>query len=557
MKKMILFLIMFYILFIWVTVKAWYINIDTIVPNECHYSDVQNGWGTIRAAYIQSNNNSNFPCEVLEWFLQDKEIYVKKWNIYYLINEEFLNNNCISFSYKRYTAELIFNPSQYEIYDIFSCSTGGVTNTLPYELFNIDWVYYYLDETLPQPTNPKQYIKPPEAPSLEKQEIPLATKVWEYQSGSWIILSAYVTNPTSTQLRLEFEVYRLWALMPSIQLNTNYFSSWTGEVIVPYLWVWEYYWKVRTKDLNGLTSDWVDYNTNYPWEYDYTLFEWFEPYPYGYRFSNNRVESWLLTGWILNYFDTNFPFFHRSKVDGNKWDIFDNTFDTSIFTNNQRKKIAAFDAVWLNWEYSFIWGSCYWMATSASMQYKYPNFMNTYFPWFYNQVGSGTVWNNLNSPRTTSSNIWNSYNDILSTILSFQLSQKSVHVSNAKKNWIRNLNDMIIELKNNPQKRYILLFWGTREVVNKNWKKVNEAVWHAVVPYKVEWNKIYFWDNNYPAPYANYSGNIYLAYNQYVSIQNSTTFIVTSYNWKSFTDIVMINLEDIYNSGQKRSTNMI
>lgn len=88
-------------------------------------------------------------------------------------------------------------------------------------------------------------------------------------------------------------------------------------------------------------------------------------------------------------------------------------------------------------------------------------------------------------------------------------------------------------------------------------KKVNEAVWHAVVPYKVEWDKIYFWDNNYPAPYANYSGNIYLAYNQYVSIQNSTTFIVTSYNWKSFTDIVMINLEDIYNSGQKRSTNMI
>ncbi len=407
------------------------------------------------------------------------------------------------------------------------------------------------------PTNLKQFVKLPEAPTLEPQEIPLATKVWKFQSGTWIILSANISNTWSSQVRLAVDVYRLWQTTPTQRYYSSYFSSWTWEVIVPYSWLWDgkYFWKARTEVNGGWYSDWVNYENGYAWEYDFTYFSGFEPYPYGYKFWNNYVESWTLSGSVISYFDTNFPFYHREIVNGNKWNLFDNTFNTTSFTNNERKKMDIFEALWLDKEDSLSNWSCHWMAVSAAMQYSHSWFLNNYFSWFYNQIWSWDIWHNINAPKTSWSAKWNNYNNTLSTILSFQLSQNSVNSRSVKANWITDLDDIIYELQNNPNKTYILSFFGTKMVEDTNWNNVEESVWHSVVPYKVQWNKIYFWDNNVPYPYT----DMWLANNQYVTYFNDWTWEVNWYKydiirnswWTSFTKAVLVNIDDLYNWWQK------
>jgi hypothetical protein len=129
---------------------------------------------------------------------------------------------------------------------------------------------------------------------------------------------------------------------------------------------------------------------------------------------------------------------------------------------------------------------------------------------------------------------------VLEIIFAFQISQNSIHQKKAKKEWISDPDKVLEELKNNPNNIYVLLFWG--KDIN------NEDVWHAVIPYKVEGNKIYFWDNNMQYPNRDWK----LSYKQYMEIISNWKWNAPWYErWKSFTKLSLINIDDIYNSWKK------
>ncbi len=146
------------------------------------------------------------------------------------------------------------------------------------------------------------------------------------------------------------------------------------------------------------------------------------------------------------------------------------------------------------------------MAVSSLMQYtkSWALFLKNNYPNFSQAVWTWTVWDNIGELTTIKEdNVyrWNEYNDIFKTIYSLQISQFSIHQVNADSlatttDW----NKILTEFNNNPDKNYILSFWWIEEVKKNIWVTtwhVDSYIWHTVIPYKVEWNKIYFWDNNY------------------------------------------------------------
>lgn len=403
----------------------------------------------------------------------------------------------------------------------------------------------------PTISNLKQLVK---SPQLSKEEFGSGTqvgyKIWKFQSGSWIILNATVSGATNTPVRLAVEVYEVWNLTTSkyIWYSTGYieaWNTWSLDVVISFedLWTWDYYWKAKAVDTKWNESDLVDFDDNTSWNSDFSYFEGFEPYPYGYDFYNRSVAGWTLDWWVWFWALDYFPYYWTTFIPWNKWDIFNEAFDTSIwswFEIWSVKAILAFTALWLDSNNSFKWWSCYWMATSSMFQYAWKDFDSD----FSEIVWTWNIWNNVDSPSTTFTWAWDIYNPTLKAILRSQLFQYSSHARRLLIDWKdtpENIANKILEF---PDKHYILAFtWK-----NKNW----QIIGHTVVPYKVEWNRIYFWDNNISFPSVlNRYGDVIYSYNQYLEILDNWDVKFTNYNWKSYDKISLIDIEDLYNNWEK------
>ncbi len=376
-------------------------------------------------------------------------------------------------------------------------------------------------------------------------------KIWKHQFGSWIILSAEIekNNYSSGEYKLVFELYRIWTVWTIETFETKKMNSWVWEFeLKEYPWAWQYYWKVGIKSDSWLLDDSYDF---YKYNLYFTLFERFEPYPYGYSFHNKWAAEWVLDWWVILDIRNLTP----KIVPWRKWDIFKKTFDISSFENDEEKMISAFKSIWLNKEKIdlFQWWNCYGMAVSAAMQYSHSWFIKNNFPWFSQEIWNWTIRNNIKEWKTVKEwdrMKWKDYNDILETIYSFQLAQKSIHHIKAENNWIQNPNKILRELRDNPNNTYILSFFGKKKEGLLPLSKKSTA-WHTVVPYKVEWKKIYFWDNNYPYP----NRWKYKWYEQYIEVIEDSdwefSWKAPSYSRTSFGDIYLVNIDEIYDEWKK------
>ncbi|EKE28180.1 MAG: hypothetical protein ACD_3C00086G0024 [uncultured bacterium (gcode 4)] len=424
-------------------------------------------------------------------------------------------------------------------------------------LKDISWNTLWTDKVISFTTEVMPYSLSQQINSPQMEEEPhdvyLWEKIWKFQSGSGIILSAIVDNSFWKNLNLDFEVYKLWESLPIYKRSTEV-NLWIWTVVVDFLWAWDYYWRVRTSDDSWNSSDWADFWMNLFWESDFSYFYWFEPYPYGYRFPNASVADWVLNWmwlssivrWIPpNSFLINQP----TIIDWNKWNLFNNAFDTSTLKNDDRKMIDAFESLWLNTDEQFQWWNCYGMAMSPAMQFTHSGFIQTNYSKFSNQIWNWTIWDNIIPLDVDWKDDWNNYdgNKTLEIILSFQLSQSSVHIQKAIHNGTKSPDKILTELKNNSNNTYALLFW---------WKdKNNDDVWHAVIPYKVEWNRIYVWDNNFQYPFREINNTEIYSYNQYIELYTGSDWKIKwkdkTYEWNEFTEMSLVNLDDIYNNWYK------
>jgi hypothetical protein len=403
---------------------------------------------------------------------------------------------------------------------------------------------FCVSEILP-PINLKQYVQ---SPYLERDTIDPWEKIWKFQSGSWIILTADIQNNNQEELRLAVDIYKTWDNLPFETFYTEYTtSSWTIEKILPYLWAWDYYWKARIESINWTSSDSIDFWTDNLWEFDFSLFEGFEPYPYGYNFPNSSPAEWVLT-WGISGINL-LGFDNRGKVPWNKWEIFESVYPISAFWNNEKKQIDAFEMLWLNEvrpQIFHIW-NCFWLSLSAINAYYKTQTLESEFLNFSNLLAnSWTIWERIDAPIIGSWSLWNNDNIVFRTILAYQLYQKwaiyteleDVSEKNHTATWILNM------IKNNSNAPYLLtISWRTCYL-----KDFCPTQYHAVVPYKVEGNRIYLWDNNiqFPANDTDY------AYNQYIEINDDWTWFSPYYNWWNFRwdyfeNLTIVDINEMYN----------
>lgn len=408
-----------------------------------------------------------------------------------------------------------------------------------------DWLWKryinYEEITLPTAKNLKQYI---DSPLLDEENLNVWTKIWKFQSWSWIILEAEIENNTEDKYNIVFDVYRLWLVNPQYSESVEV-TTWTWRVIIPFLWEWDYSWNVRIETLDwNNSSEAIESFWNYSFEADYSLFEWFEPYPYGYSFNNWKVDLNILSWWFTVWPNQNLDYSWQI-IDWNKWDIFHKAFDTSNLEDNQYKLFRAFESLWLNRIDSspFDNWSCYWLSKSALMSYNKSSYLYNNHNNLYNVWIDGSTFSNIQEPKINENDgLWNNYTPELEEILALQLSIKSINDNTLNDDGVDTPIKILNEIKNNPEKLYILMFeWEDAE-----WNRP----WHAVVPYRVDWNKIYVWDNN--VSFNNPKG-ILKWYEQYIEVIWDK-WNVSSYphvNSEDFTIMTLVDLEDINNWWEK------
>ncbi|MDD3794219.1 MAG: hypothetical protein PHI37_05370 [Candidatus Gracilibacteria bacterium] len=389
---------------------------------------------------------------------------------------------------------------------------------------------------IPTPTNLKQYIK---SPLLEREEIQAGTTIGKFQSGSGVILEASIQNDTTNSYNMIFEVYKHGQTIPMYTDSIEIFSG-TGTITIPYLGEGNYTWKVKATDNNGNTSEVVDYATNQAWEIDFSLFEGFEPYPYGFSFTNKPTYSKNLDGGIDNT-----GLFHgkREKIDGYKWDVFESAFDLSEL-DSERKLFNTFEMLGLNQENPSLFdGACFGLSTSALMYKSYPQYLSKNYTQFYNGVNNDifgvTDFDTLIENGIT---YWNDTDNLIfKDIQAIQTSQGSeIFQKEEKKSMDKESIDILNEIKN-MNNGYILGFQGLNEYgfFSK----------HYVIPYKIEGNKIYIWDSNI---FINNNG---AHYKQYLEILPNGKIYSPHYNdelkWKTIDEIYIVPIEVMYNNGGK------
>lgn len=383
----------------------------------------------------------------------------------------------------------------------------------------------------------------------DRENVEIWEKIWKFQSWTWLILSAEVSNPNSEKLKLIIQVSKIWLDSFSKEYSNHWYLVDNNiEVIIPYNWTWSYVWKAKLENIDWISNDWIDFWSNDITEVDYELYEWFEPYPYGYNFHNRGVASSILSWWIDYLWTSTKDYYSykiRKKVDWTKWDIFSKTFDLSGFDNNDSKLLSAFESLWLNSSWALQDWNCFGMAVSSALQQSNSSFFKDNFLWFSQKIWSWFIWDNIEEPNiwyVNSRYKWNEYNDITELILSTQLSQYSSNYMDLKNKSITKVTDIVNQLEENPNETYLINIYWT----NQSWKKV----WHSVIPYKIEKEKdlvkIYIWDNNYQYPYRTIEGyGDIIANNLYITLDWDSFY--TNYNRKTFDKIQLISLDDIFN----------
>jgi len=229
-------------------------------------------------------------------------------------------------------------------------------------------------------------------------------------------------------------------------------------------------------------------------------------------------------------------------IDWNRWDIFNNVFDIE----NEKRRMDSFALLWINSEKFFQWWSCYWMASSAIMWHSHKDYFKNKYTEFYNKIWTWTIWEKIWKIPIDDDGNWKEYDKILETIFSFQLSQLSSEFSELENKWIIWNLEIAKKLYNDQTTNYLLtISW---------YEKINTGsyVWHAVVPYRTEkyasWYRIYIYDNNVPYPLRNENWKNYIAYNQFIDVNNDWKLNLEFYKKNYiFNKMSLIKIDDMYN----------
>lgn len=436
------------------------------------------------------------------------------------------------------------------------------SDELFFQIWNED-VYYFSWQELPIPTNLTQSISMPDPNDtewdgdykLQAEAIGSGTTLWlnigKHQSGSGVILRADIENPDNKEYKLLIQYERNGVI--DTYTGGTVSSGTTLETILPYSGTGTYIWKAAVSNPDEtLISDWVDFE-NTETSADFTLFEGFEPYPFGYRFDNSSPDYSILTGsltpmtmvwsaWIDD----------RSKIPWSKWEIFEIAYWWWMENVYEYRVFDAFEAFSLNQDINIphfdIW-SCYGMILSAILAKEHPEFLNNRFSWLSNAI-SDNIWNSV-EPLHTEWNIfaeWNKYTEVTKTILGIHLLQSSKQIRDLEEVSIKDPTKIFNTIRDNPWKTYVLNFHGNKKdsIFTKKYD-----TGHTVIPYRADDNNIYIWDPN--VPYS--KKNNELAYNQYIYIDivNNTweaprykDSILTN-GWIEFTDIELMEVGDLHN----------
>ncbi|MFA6097443.1 MAG: PxKF domain-containing protein [Candidatus Paceibacterota bacterium] len=324
-----------------------------------------------------------------------------------------------------------------------------------------------------------------------------------------------------------------------------------------------YHWRARAVDENGETSEWVEFGENAISETDFDY--GFEPHPYGYRFENRKVEPNSLTA-------------------GGKWDIFGKTFNLSGVS--QQTQFEIYKKFGLNVSVPDIFnGSCYGMALSSQIQYGKNGFAGGYYGNFGQSLAAkgNLIWN-LDGPAKGTGGGWLGSNiaskPVLETILSLQLSQKGDVYQNAV-NQAKSANLFswdLDEAGNRTSSARSIFDKLSKEYSDKTGPLINDTYiivmgnvelgrylfakpsnqGHALVPYKVEGNKIYVYDVNHPNTNAGEENNGGDSYDSYIEIdRNNNTWQYDGLSWpiednifntyKNYIGLLSVNA--LYNGG--------
>lgn len=399
--------------------------------------------------------------------------------------------------------------------------------------------------------------------AVPEEPLEHGASVGKFQSGSGIILRASTLDSNPEDLELHVEVYQSGSLVAS---GSNFFNAtWEGEVLISWLGAWNYYWTAKSVSSTNpsiqseVTEFWGSLGEQAT---DFEIYEWFEPYPYGYRFGNALVTNKynILNWWTRDRIDSEFPYYHIDYLPWNKWDIFDNAFNTSLnswFETGSLKSLFAFEFLGLNTSSPsvFAGGSCYGMAISAAMNYLHDDYLNEHYQSIFMLIQDKDVWKSIPSPSSIkdvdSFTYWDEYDDtVLKSILSFQLSQHSSLNSWLRRLWEDDPLSIYDKLKDRSGNVHILTFsWKWRDGTHQS---------HAVIPYKLDEingeKRIYVWDNNVAYPYLeSETGNVAaLAMDQYLVIKDDNTFESPLYSfWSSFDTMSIMDITDIYDSNKK------
>ncbi|NVP17901.1 hypothetical protein HUU51_04245, partial [Candidatus Gracilibacteria bacterium] len=285
---------------------------------------------------------------------------------------------------------------------------------------------------IPTPTNLNQYIIP--ATLEEIEEIQVGSKIGKFQSGSGVIFEAEIDNPEGKELRLNIELYKKGETITKQNYTSDYFTN-SGKVFTKILLSeGDYYWNIKIEDTEGNASEWKEFGNNGV-DTDFSIFEGFEPYPYGFKFVNGSPTSGMLTGTYDIEFTYNKPFYKITEDDGRKWKIFDKAFDTRVgtgFEKGEIKRIRAYESLGLNNDITFINnGSCFGLSALSLLKYQddyfksknIPNYLEQNYNRLYTKIKNGNIYDLISNPSSTLNQNWDTYSDDLEDIFSLQLFQ--------------------------------------------------------------------------------------------------------------------------------------
>ncbi len=367
----------------------------------------------------------------------------------------------------------------------------------------------------------------------DREIVDTEEQIGKFQSGSGIILGATLPDDLINPSRLQVEVYSTDDFVNPIDTiySPDYVTSGTVEAqLTTYPGPGDYAWRARVEDEQGNVSDWKNFNNELLLINAFSLFEWFEPYPYGYSFRNlwavNRIFSWS-----VNY-DENTQTFER--IDGNKWDIFESIFGFSL---NYVEALRGFETSKLNnpLETPFRYWNCFGMALSAALQYTSPTYISQRYPSFSNRIWDNYIWNNIEPIPNVLFSLWDEYDSVVGrTIFSLQMYQYLLEYDHFENENITTSPASIVNtLRTKSWSTHVLILYGL---------KGEGTTWHAGVVTKFDDEKIYIWDVNVP-----YEENSQ-AHNQYIEINDDDTWIAPGYpTWDKYTELALIDVKQLSN----------